>query len=609
MLERIKCVNPLNISLALLGLMFIVPFICMHHEQPMTAFYAEWLAGALGFIATFPLLVSAYWKTSQSSLNNTSLINPVLLKSSFKIPQISLIFLGLGVIVCVQWMLGMLQSNQYALLILSYFIWGFLLMLLGRYLRQAFGLEKLATLLAWSLVIAGLINVGIVVLQFVVRTGGVIPFLPNLNSFGAISQANHFADFCALAIASLIYLYAKARLSFSFFNLVLILFMMMLSFSGSRSAWLYLIALTVLIAAMHTFAIKQNRKSETTTNAFKAGLFLLPLFIAVQFFIYFVIPSEYIKLPTERLLDGMAAQTASARLQFWYDSWRLFLQSPWLGVGVGKLKASTFLLLDTPTAMASKKVFEHAHNLFLHILAEMGVVGFLIVLVGLFSWIKSFKWRDLNLETWWLISLLAILSIHSMLEYPLWYTFFLGIAAVLLGAGDEKFITVNTSKNTIKFMRTGLIAICILGAINIGTLLIANVKLESWIQKFSYKDINDLTELNWVKRYSLLTPYSELMRAGLNNIDPKLIDEQFLFNKSVMNFRPMKTIAYQQALLLELKGQHEDAVMQLNRTLIAFPNTFKKFLENPELKYRQEYLNLYAETQVGRATISTKMTE
>lgn len=89
------------------------------------------------------------------------------------------------------------------------------------------------------------------------------------------------------------------------------------------------------------------------------------------------------------------------------------------------------------------------------------------------------------------------------------------------------------------------------------------------------------------------------MRAGLVDIDPKLIDEQFLLSQSVMNFKLWKTIAYRHALLLELKGQHEEAVKQLNRTLIAFPNTFKTFLENPSLKYRQEYLNLYAETQAA----------
>ncbi|WP_232415434.1 MULTISPECIES: PglL family O-oligosaccharyltransferase [Methylotenera] len=590
-------IDACHFSLIFIGLMFSLPFVNMLHAQPMTSFYTEWIAGALGLIALFPLLCSTAWSAPQQSFGQTTSI-----QSPLRIPRISLIFLGLGAILCVQWALGMLHSSQYTLTVLSYFIWAFLLIVLSSYLRNKLGLENMATTLAWGLVVAGIINIGIVVLQFVVRTGGVVAFLPNLSSFGALSQTNHFADFCALAITSLIYLYAKRCFSFSFFSLILVLFMIMLSFSGSRSAWLYLIALTFLIAVMHRCTIKQNKESESTRSAWRAGILLLPIFVVVQLFIYFVIPNEYINLPTERLFDGLAADSASARLQFWYDSLRIFLQSPWLGVGAGKLISNTFLLIDAPTVMASKRIFEHAHNLFMQLLAEMGIFAFLIVFAGLFSWAKAFKWRDLNLETWWLISLLAILSIHSMLEYPLWFTFFLGIAAVLLGAGDEKFISINIPKCVIKFSRIGLIIVWILGAINITTLLISNIKLESWIQKFAYENVNDLVQLNWVQKYSLLSPYSELMHARSMIIDPKLIDEQFLLNQSVVSFRPIRTIAYQHALLLELKGRHEDAVKQLNRTLIAYPNTFKSFLENPSLKYRPEYLNLYAETQVARAT-------
>jgi len=596
MLKLSKAINPTKSSLFFLGLMFLIPFINLHHQLPIPSFYTEWIAGALGLMAIFSLFSLDVWNINQSS---TGLVN-------LKIPQISLIFIGLAAILCVQWLLGILYSTQYLLIVLSYFIWAFFLTVLGSNLRYKVGWELLVNTLAWCLVIAGIINIGIVVLQFVVRTGGAIPFLPNFVNFGALAQLNHIADFCAIAITSLVYLYAKGRFSFSLFNLILILFMMMLSFSGSRSAWLYLIALTILIAIMQRLNVKQGKESQATKLAWRAGLLLLPIFIAVQLFIYFVIPNELIKLPSERLLDGMTVQTASARVQFGYDSFRIFLQQPWLGVGAGKLMSKTFFLLDTPTLMASKRVFEHAHNLFLHLLAEMGIGGGLIVLIGLFSWIKAFKWRDLNLETWWIISLLAILGIHSMLEYPLWFTFFLGVAAVLLGASDEKLITIKASNSTIKLARMGFIAICIFGIYNMTTASIANTKLESWLQKFGYQDINDSTQLDWVTKYSLLSPYGELMRARSMNIESKLIDEQFLLNQSAMSFRPMRTIAYQQSLLLELKGQHEDAVKQLNRTMTAYPDTFKSFLENPELKYRQVYLNLYAETQVGREAKSAK---
>ena len=593
MLKRTLRTNfTFNISLIYIGLMFFVPFINMHHHQPIPSFYSEWFAAILGLIAIFPFMLSTYWD-SQANYNKS-----LTKQSGLQIPQVSLTFLGLAAILGVQWVLGMLQSNQNALLILSYFVWAFLLVVLGSYLRRSVGFEKLTLTLAWSLVVAGIVNICIVVLQFVERTGGFVAFLPKLLSYGALSQTNHFADFVSLAIASLIYLYVKGRFSKSFFYLILVLFMAMLSFSGSRSAWLYLTALTVLMTIWQA-NIKELVNEINDIDTLRSLCFLLiPLFIIVQLFIHFVIPNEFVKLPTERLLDGVTTRTASMRLQFWYDSLRIFFHSPWLGVGAGKLFTNTFLLLDTSTSLASKRVFEHAHNLFLHLLAEMGIGAFLIVLIGLFSWVKAFKWRDINFETWWVISLLSILGIHSMLEYPLWFSFFLGVTAILLGMGDEKILIINFSNAIKKSIRIFFILIWLLSAISLSTMLVANRRLENSIQNLSSENDVDMVAFDWIKQYSLLSPYSEIMRALSKNVDSKTINEDFLLNQSAMNYRPMRSVAYKNALLLKLKGENANAVKQLNRTLIAYPGTFRTFLENTPLPYKQEYLNLFTQVQL-----------
>ena len=41
---------------------------------------------------------------------------------------------------------------------------------------------------------------------------------------------------------------------------------------------------------------------------------------------------------------------------------------------------------------------------------------------------------------WWMWAAALVLAVHSMLEYPLWYTFFLGFAAVVLGMGEARTI-------------------------------------------------------------------------------------------------------------------------------------------------------------------------
>jgi O-antigen ligase len=589
MLKRIfDRATEFHISLFLIGLMFCIPFIVVRHEPPIAAFYQEWIAGAFGLLAIIPFLRSTFWYKSQTSI----------VAATLKIPQAALIFLGLAAILCVQWALGMLHSSQYALLILSYFVWAFLLVVLGSYLRRELGWEKLVTTLAWGLVTAGIINICITVLQFVMLTGGNIPWLPNLSGYGAISQANNFANFCALATASLIYLYARGYFSLSFFSLLLLCFVVMLSASGSRSVWLYLTAFTVLISIVHVNLVKHGQETDRTRGAWRAGLTLLPLFILIQLVIYYLIPNDLANLPTERLVNSVNEHSTSLRLKFWHDSLRIFLLHPWLGVGIEKLRISTFLLVDSPTTLASKQVFEHAHNLFLNLLAEMGIGAVLIAVVGLWSWIKSFNWNKLNMEAWWLVSLLTVLGIHSMLEYPLWYAFFLGITSILLGVGDENFITINLSKFSRKIAQSSLFLVFILGLASLSTMLIANVKLENWWYKVVNENIYDKALLDWARENSLLTPYADSMHAAtIGNIDEHNISKTILLYQSDMDFMPIDRVSYQLALLLKLDGQNENAIKQLNRSLIAFPESLKPSLESTPEKYKQEFLDLLADTR------------
>jgi O-antigen ligase len=568
-------------SLTFIGLMFLLPFINMYHQLPITSFYSEWIAGALGLAAMTPLLRSSSYS-----------IRPI--------PQISLAFLGLAVILVMQWAISMLHSAQHALLILSYLIWGFLLTILGSHLRQTLGWNNLVSTLAFSMVIAGMINGGIVVLQIVMRTGGTIPFLPDLPSYGPFAQENHFADFTALAIASLIYLYAKGRFSTAFFILILMWFLLMLAISGSRSSWLYLIATATLAFFTQSNSIKQYRNSRATRNLLYMSLITLPAFVLIHLFTHYVAPDGLFNLTTDRIVNAVNIDTPSARLQLWYDSFRLFWQSPWLGIGAGKINAESFLLLDTTTAMSSKRIFEHSHNLFLHLLTEMGVGAFLIVLAFVTIWIRKFKWCDLNLETWWLITLLTILGIHSMLEYPLWYSYFLGVAAILLGAGDEKTITINAPKilkeSITKLTRGSLAIILLLGSLNLGTMLSAHIKLENAIHQSINADMNKQNkELDWIYRYTLLSPYAELMYAVSMVLDQNNIDHQIALNQSALDFRPFSKIAYQQVVLLKLKGDDFNAKKLLNRTLMIYPSNLKDIVESMSPQYRKEFLQVLAE--------------
>lgn len=128
---------------------------------------------------------------------------------------------------------------------------------------------------------------------------------------------------------------------------------------------------------------------------------------------------------------------SSSRFAIWKNTLTLITDQPWTGVGWGNFNmAWTFTpLADRPVAF-----FDHTHNVFLQFAVELGVPAMLLITGG-FAWML---WRARG--AWSAqpegvsapparaaFMMLLVLFVHSQLEYPLWYAYFLLPAAWALG--------------------------------------------------------------------------------------------------------------------------------------------------------------------------------
>ncbi len=574
-------------SLYAIGAMALLPFIIFHHHLPIPSFYGEWVAAAFGLVALLPLLKRETWQP-------------------LDVPHIALIFPGFIAILFMQWMLGMLHSTQYALLVASYLIWAFLLVILGNHLRRQLGWEKIATTIAWFIVVGGLLNALFVALQLATKFGISLPFMPQYYGYGTIGQTNHFADYTALATASLIYLFIKKRLPIAALIVAGLLFLSMLAFSGSRSTWLYMAALVVLSFLLRGMVARQKNSTselqiQQSRTLLRLALYILPIYALVQWAIYFM-PSGLVTLPTERLMmsesaGSVAISGIAIRWHVWRESLQLFMQSPWLGIGAGQTRWMSFAYLNPDIAQGMPGMFEHAHNLFIHVLTEMGLGGILLLVAGLAAWLRGFQWRNLNLESWWLLAMLAIIGIHSMLEYPLWYAYFLGITAFLLGAGEDKCSHVRFT-----FIgRAAIVTVLVAGLAVLGSLAIANNNLQYWVYRAKQGGIQPMERpymtaaLEWVDEKSLLSPYARLLFVTTLKADDDRVEDKIRLTQSALRFVVVSSTAYKYALLLELDGQHDAAVLQLKRTLAAYPKNVTQELQKIPFKYLPRYLELLSE--------------
>jgi O-antigen ligase len=112
--------------------------------------------------------------------------------------------------------------------------------------------------------------------------------------------------------------------------------------------------------------------------------------------------------------------TCSSRLTLWSNVIHLILQKPWFGWGWGELDYAHFVTLYPGERFC--EILDNAHNLPLHLAVELGLPVALFV-CGVCGWLvwRNKPWAETDSMRQMAWGVLAVIGLHSMLEYPLWY--------------------------------------------------------------------------------------------------------------------------------------------------------------------------------------------
>jgi O-antigen ligase len=204
--------------------------------------------------------------------------------------------------------------------------------------------------------------------------------------------------------------------------------------SGSRTG---LVGVGILLA----WGLLDARLSRGT----RALLIASPLICAVSWWLLDVVSAAQ----GTGLHLGAAARVgendlSSGRFAIWRDTLALIAQHLWLGVGFGEFNFAWTL---TPFPQRHPQFFDHTHNLPLQLAVELGLPLALLIL-GLLLWAlwQAFD-RTRRVEGPEGTALRAcfvmvlLMALHSQLEYPLWYAYFLLPTSfawgLCLGAGSN----------------------------------------------------------------------------------------------------------------------------------------------------------------------------
>lgn len=542
-----------HISLLLVGLMWVLPFLHTRHEYPLTTFDQEWWSALLGIFALTLLVARDFWQQP-------------------KIPRIAQLPIGLIAILLLQMALHKVAYFDQGLLYILYLLFATLLMLLGARLRACFGIEKVAIALAIFLLIGAELSALIGVLQHY-RWNTPLNSLVAMKAsssgvYGNLAQPNHFANYISLGLISLGLLYRQRWFKVAYVAMLAAPLLFVMSLSGSRSTWLYLLLMSGL-------AWWVARRDKLQRPLLHYSLLLLAAFWLMHWIIKLPFMSGAASsADTLQRLFG-AADSGGIRLYLWHESWLMFSQSPWMGVGIGQFAWHHFQLLPVLQPSNIQGLYNNAHNLVFQIAAEAGLAGLLVLFASLGIWLYGIRRTTLGAAHWWGYAVLGVLAIHSMFEYPLWYTYFVAVAAILLGALDETCYCLELRK----IGRKSLMIILLLGLMTLIQLRSGYQLLKDTLAIRPVSGVVNVAEvfqrtregLIEVHGKSLMLPYAEIFMGGLSDINTEHIGIKLELNDRSMRFVPMQPVVYRQAFLLAQNGQMEQAKRLLEQAIWSYP--------------------------------------
>ncbi len=233
-------------------------------------------------------------------------------------------------------------------------------------------------------------------------------------NFSFIHQAVYFAMYLLFSMAILFYTdFFKNRIIK--YGLLFFFFVGLFQIINKAS----LIILFVLLI----FKVFQSIKSKRI-----AGISVVLLFVtAVCVFLFnprfksfyrsnFVINKSELKVKDYKKIKNIKSNDYNYRVMLWSSALDLIKENPLIGIGAGGSDNRLYEVFAVKRQWYWKKEKYHAHNQYLQIFLDLGIIGFSVFLFLLISFLsKTFKYNNENLKLI-TINLFLIITINFLFE-------------------------------------------------------------------------------------------------------------------------------------------------------------------------------------------------
>lgn len=245
------------------------------------------------------------------------------------------------------------------------------------------------------------------------------------RAMGNLAQPNQLATLLLMGMGALLYVYERKTIGNFTFGLGVGFLSVVLVMSESRAG----ILSGITVAAFLIW--KSRHGSRLTMHAIAVWILVLLGATAVL-----PMASNALMLGSGR---GIEFTHSNGRWLIWQQVMHGVMQSPWTGYGWNQ----------TPTAHAAGAIahpgsltYTNAHNVVVDMLAWNGLPLGILLSAACGYWLLSRSWHAKRTETVCALASLFPLVIHSLLEYPFAYAYFLVAGGLMIGVVESQMAKV-----------------------------------------------------------------------------------------------------------------------------------------------------------------------
>lgn len=394
----------------------VVAWLLPNHYPPWVNFHSEFLA----FVG-LAVLALRHIKRLNATLSS---------------PKIGVAVLLLAVIPYAQYMAGLVFYSGDAFISTFYAI-GFAVAIALGYsqCRQNNGIISDVWLLpSHVLFMAALTSGFLAVLQWLSLTENFAIFVSPTDigdrAMANLGQPNQLGTLLLMGLLALVLMFELRKISQLLLVMGAVFLTWVIVLTESRTAML-----SALVMAGFLFYKIQARARLGTPLRLRYAHVLLWLAFFCAFALSLPSVNSALLLAGDRQIELL---NNNGRVAIWLQTLHAVYESPWVGYGWNQTPVAQAVgALHSPGDLA----FTNAHNIFLDLFAWVGLPLGSLISMGFGSWLYTRVRLVNSTGAIYAMTMLLPFLVHSMLEFPFAYAYFLLMAGLLIGVVESDFVT------------------------------------------------------------------------------------------------------------------------------------------------------------------------